>query len=61
MHGLTMDDYQLTLTGVIERAERLHGAREVVSRAPTAKCTARHMPRWSHALTASPVLCKSWA
>jgi fatty-acyl-CoA synthase len=33
MNGLTMDDYELTLTTVLERAERLHGAREVVSRA----------------------------
>jgi len=33
MNGLTMDDHQLTLTGVLERAERLHGARAVISRA----------------------------
>ena len=29
-----MDDYELTLTSIIERAERLHRRREVVSRAP---------------------------
>ena len=34
MQGLTMDDFPLTLTGVIERAERLHGQRAVLSRAP---------------------------
>jgi len=33
MHGLMMDAYPLTLTSVIERAERLHGGREVISRA----------------------------
>jgi fatty-acyl-CoA synthase len=33
MHGLTMDDHQLTLTGLLDRAERLHGARAVISRA----------------------------
>jgi fatty-acyl-CoA synthase len=33
MNGLTMDDHELTLTSVIERAERLHRDREVVSRA----------------------------
>ena len=34
MNGLMMDDHELTLTGVVERAERLHSNREVVSRAP---------------------------
>jgi fatty-acyl-CoA synthase len=34
MHGLMMDDYQLTLTSLLDRAEGLHGSRGVVSRAP---------------------------
>jgi fatty-acyl-CoA synthase len=34
MRGLTMDDYQLTLSGVVDRAQRLKGAREVVWRDP---------------------------
>src|SRR4051812_42426470 len=34
MRGLTMDDYQLTLAGVVDRAERLKGTREVVWRDP---------------------------
>ena len=34
MNGLMMDDHELTLTGVVERAERLHSNCEVVSRAP---------------------------
>jgi fatty-acyl-CoA synthase len=35
MHtGLMMDDYQLSLTSLVERAERLSGARPVVSRRP---------------------------
>ncbi len=34
MDGLTMDDYQLTLTAVVERAERFNGNREIVSRRP---------------------------
>jgi fatty-acyl-CoA synthase len=34
MRGLTMDDYQLTLAGVVDRAERLKGAREIVWRDP---------------------------
>jgi fatty-acyl-CoA synthase len=33
MRGLTMDDHQLTLTHLIDRAERLHAARAVVWRA----------------------------
>ncbi len=33
MQGLMMDDYPLTLTSVVERAERLHADREVISRA----------------------------
>jgi fatty-acyl-CoA synthase len=32
--GLTMDGYPLTLTCVVERAERFHGHRDVVSRRP---------------------------
>ncbi len=32
--ALTMDDYPLTLTHVVERAERFHGGREVISRRP---------------------------
>jgi fatty-acyl-CoA synthase len=32
--GLTMDAYPLTLTAVVERAERFHGHREVVTRRP---------------------------
>ncbi len=34
LNGLMMDDYQLTLTAVIERAERLSDRRAVVSRRP---------------------------
>ena len=34
MDGLTMDDYPLTLRAVVERAERFHPEREVVSRRP---------------------------
>jgi len=34
MNGLMMDGYELTLTGLVERAERLHSSRAVVSRAP---------------------------
>ncbi|WP_245550639.1 long-chain-fatty-acid--CoA ligase [Nocardia niigatensis] len=32
--ALTMDDYPLTLTHVVERAERFHAGREVISRRP---------------------------
>ena len=32
--GLTMDGYPLTLTAVVERAERFHGHRDVVTRRP---------------------------
>jgi len=35
MLGLMMDDYQLTLTPMLERARLLHGKREIVSRLPT--------------------------
>jgi fatty-acyl-CoA synthase len=34
MRGLMMDDHQLTLTGIVDRARQLHGAREVVWRDP---------------------------
>jgi len=34
MNGLMMDDYQLSLTSLVERAGRLHGARAVVWRDP---------------------------
>ena len=34
MDGLTMDDYQLTLDRVVERAARFHPEREIVSRRP---------------------------
>jgi fatty-acyl-CoA synthase len=34
MDGLTMDDYPLSLTAVVERAARFHPDREVVSRRP---------------------------
>ena len=34
LSGLMMDDYQLSLTGLVERAERLSAAREVVFRRP---------------------------
>src|SRR5579859_3738133 len=34
LSGLTMDDYQLSLTAVVERAEQLSGGREVVYRRP---------------------------
>jgi fatty-acyl-CoA synthase len=34
INGLMMDDYPLALTSVIERAERLSGSRQVVSRRP---------------------------
>src|SRR5579884_3341024 len=32
--GLMMDDYQLSLTAIVERAEQLSGSRKVVSRRP---------------------------
>lgn len=35
--GTSMDDYQLTLTAVVERAERFHADRQVVSRQPSGK------------------------
>src|SRR2546423_3726922 len=34
LDGLMMDDFPLTLTAVVERAEQLSGARKVVSRRP---------------------------
>ncbi len=34
MNGLMMDDYPLTLTAVVERAEQLSAGRKVVSRRP---------------------------
>ena len=34
LSGLTMDDYQLSLTPVVERAEQLSSRREVVYRRP---------------------------
>jgi acyl-CoA synthetase (AMP-forming)/AMP-acid ligase II len=34
LNGLMMDDYPLTLTAVVERAERFNGPRKVVSRRP---------------------------
>ena len=37
--GGSMDDYPLTLTSIIERAERFHGDREVVSRRPSGAIT----------------------
>ena len=37
--GGSMDDYPLTLTSIIERAERFHGDREVVSRRPSGAVT----------------------
>ena len=49
LNGNSMDDYPLTLTSIIERAERFHADREVVSRRPSGAidrttlgaCTAR--------------------
>ena len=35
----SMDDYPLTLTSVVERAERFHADREVVSRRPSGAVT----------------------
>lgn len=35
----SMDDYQLTLTSIVERAERFHGDQEVVSRRPSGEVT----------------------
>jgi fatty-acyl-CoA synthase len=32
MPGLMMDDYQLTMTAILERARRLHGRKEIVTR-----------------------------
>ena len=37
--GGSMDDYPLTLTSIIERAERFHADREVVSRRPSGAIT----------------------
>ena len=39
LNGRSMDDYPLTLTSVVERAERFHADREVVSRRPSGACT----------------------
>ena len=39
LNGRSMDDYPLTLTHVVERAERFHADREVVSRRPSGECT----------------------
>ncbi|NEW37646.1 long-chain fatty acid--CoA ligase [Nocardia cyriacigeorgica] len=39
INGLTMDNYQLTLTAVVERAERFHRDKEVVSRRPDGSIT----------------------
>lgn len=33
--GTSMDDYQLTLTSIVERAERFHADQEVISRRPS--------------------------
>ena len=39
LHGNSMDDYPLTLTSIVERAERFHADREVVSRRPSGAVT----------------------
>ena len=39
LNGNSMDDYPLTLTSIIERAERFHADREVVSRRPSGAIT----------------------
>lgn len=39
LNGNSMDDYPLTLTSVVERAERFHAQREVVSRRPSGAVT----------------------
>ena len=39
LNGRSMDDCPLTLTSVVERAERLYADREVVSRRPSGTCT----------------------
>ena len=39
LRGGSMDDYPLTLTSIIERAERFHADREVVSRRPSGAVT----------------------
>ena len=39
LNGSSMDDYPLTLTSIIERAERFHANREVVSRRPSGLTT----------------------
>jgi hypothetical protein len=39
LSGNSMDDYPLTLTSIIERAERFHTDREVVSRRPSGVIT----------------------
>ena len=33
--GTSLDDYPLSLTSIVERAERFHADREVVSRRPS--------------------------
>jgi hypothetical protein len=37
LDGTSMDDYPLTLTSIIERTERFHADREVVSRRPSGR------------------------
>ena len=39
LDGNSMDDYPLTLTSIVERAERFHADREVVSRRPSGAIT----------------------
>jgi fatty-acyl-CoA synthase len=58
LSGSSMDDYPLTLTSIIERAERFHADREVVSRRPSGAITrttlgscARRARRLAGALT----------
>ena len=59
LHGNSMDDYPLTLTSIVERAERFHADREVVSRRPSGAVTrttlgscARRARRLARALAA---------
>jgi fatty-acyl-CoA synthase len=59
IHSGSMDDYPLTLTGIVERAEQFHPDREVVSRRPSGEISrttfgscARRARRLAGALTA---------
>ena len=50
----SMDDYPLTLTSIVERAEQFHADREVVSRRPSGVIPAQRSARAPAVPAASP-------